>query len=292
MRSGSWRSLNVPNPSCRSAEQEDWLQRLEDDHDNLRQSLDWLLAHDEAELAGRLAAALWLFWWMHGHFSEARRWLRRALEAGSDEPSETRAKLLDGAGYLAFEQSDDEAVGLLEASLSCANEVGATSTAAFAAAHFGGVLAWTGNGGSDVQAALAVLDEAVRLARQAEDGYVLAAALNNLGATTTCWGTRSEQPRTCEESLELRRRLGDMSGSALSLHNLETLRSVAGDAGRAAALDTEAARSLAQSATSGTSASHTEGSPWSQTANGAGKTRRRTHARACASRKRSATREP
>ena len=51
-------------------------------------------------------------------------------------------------------------------------------------------------------------------------------------------------------------------------------------------------RSQAQSATSGTSASHTEGSPWSHTANGAGKTRRRTHARACASRKRSATREP
>ena len=122
-------------PFLKGAEQPAWLQRLEDDHDNLRQSLDWLLAHDETELAGRLAAALWLFWWMHGHFSEARRWLRRALEAGSDEPSETRAKLLDGAGYLAFEQSDDEAVGLLEASLSCAKEVGATSTAAFAAAH-------------------------------------------------------------------------------------------------------------------------------------------------------------
>jgi tetratricopeptide (TPR) repeat protein len=225
----------------KSAEQEDWLQRLEDDHDNLRQSLDWLLDHNEAELAGRLAAALWLFWWMHGHFGEARRWLRRALEAGSDEPSETRAKLLDGAGYLAFEQSDDEAVGLLEASLSCAREVGATSTTAFAAAHLGGVLAWAGRGGSDVQAALAVGDEAVRLARKAGDDYVLAVALNNLGAIHDMRGDTERAAAYLEESLELRRRLGDMSGIALSLYNLADGALRKGDAGRAAALYSEAA---------------------------------------------------
>ena len=228
-------------PFLKGAEQPAWLQRLEDDHDNLRQSLDWLLDQDETELAGRLAAALWLFWYMHGHVGEARRWLQRALEAGSDEPSETRAKLLDGAGYLAFEQSDDEAVGLLEASLSCAKEVGATSTAAFAAAHVCGVLAWAGNGGSDVQAALAVGDEAIRLARQAGDDYALAVALNNLGATHDLLGDTERAAPYIEESLELRRRLGDMSGIALSLYNLADLALRKGDAGRAAALYSEAA---------------------------------------------------
>jgi len=228
-------------PLLKGAEQEDWLQRLEDDHDNLRQSLDWLLAHDETALAGRLAAALWLFWWMHGHFGEARRWLQRALEAGSDEPSETRAKLLDGAGYLAFEQSDDVAVGLLEASLSCAKHVGATSTAAFAAAHLGGVLAWAGGSRSDTQAVLAVFDEAVRLARQAGDDYVLAVALNNLGATHDWLGDTERAAALCEESLELRRRLGDMSGIALSLYNLADIALRRGDGSRAAALFSEAA---------------------------------------------------
>ena len=228
-------------PFLKSAEQESWLQRLEDDHDNLRESLNWLLAHDEVELAGRLAAALWLFWWMHGHFSEARGWLRRALEAGSDEPSETRAKLLDGAGYLAFEQYDDEAVRLLETSLSCAKEVGATSTAAFAAAHVCAVLAWAPSGRSDVQAALAVGDEAVRLARQAGDDYALAAALNNLGATHDLLGNAERAAAYAEESLELRRRLGDMSGIALSLVNLAGHALGKGDAGRAATLYSEAA---------------------------------------------------
>ncbi len=225
----------------KSAEQEDWLQRLEDDHDNLRQSLDWLLAHDEAVLAGRLAAALWLFWWMHGHFSEARRWLRRALEAGSDEPSETRAKLLDGAGYLAFEQYDDEAVGLLEASLSCAKEVGATSTAAIAAAHVCAVLAWARSGQSDRQAALAAGGEAVHFARQAGDDYALAVALNNLGATHDLLGDTERAAAYAQESLELRRRLGDISGIALSLLNLAGHALGKGDANRAAALCSEAA---------------------------------------------------
>ena len=68
---------------------------------------------------------------MHGHVTEARRWLRRALDAAPDEPSEARAKVLDGAGYLAHEQGDeDEAIALLEASLSCAKEVRAASAAA------------------------------------------------------------------------------------------------------------------------------------------------------------------
>ena len=279
-------------PFLKGAEQPAWLQRLEDDHDNLRQSLDWLLAHDETELAGRLAAALWLFWYMHGHVGEARRWLQRALEAGSDEPSETRAKLLDGAGYLAFEQSDDEAVGLLEASLSCAKEVGATSTAAFAAAHLGGVLAWAGSGGSDVQAALAVGDEAVRLARQAGDDYVLAVALNNLGATHDCSGTRSEQPRTSRRALSCAGASATCPASPCRCTTSQTVRSVRVMPVARRPSTPRQPRSQAQSATSGTSASHTEGSPWSHTANGAGKTRRRTRARACASRKRSATREP
>ena len=93
-------------PALKGPEQPAWLQRLEDDHDNLRRSLDWFFEHGEPELAVRLAGALWLFWYMHGHVSEARRWLQRALDAGPDEPSEARSKALDGAGYLAHEQGE------------------------------------------------------------------------------------------------------------------------------------------------------------------------------------------
>ena len=122
-------------PFLKGAEQPVWLERLEDEHDNLRTSLDWFFDHGDVDGAVRLAGSLWLFWYMHGHVTEARRWLRRALDAAPDEPSEARAKLLYGAGYLASEQNEnEEALALLEASLAYAKESGATAAAAIAAA--------------------------------------------------------------------------------------------------------------------------------------------------------------
>ena len=81
---------------------------MEDEHDNLRSSLDWFFDHGDVDGAVRLAGTLWLFWYMHGHVTEARRWLRRALDVAPDEPSEARAHLLFGAGYLACEQNENE----------------------------------------------------------------------------------------------------------------------------------------------------------------------------------------
>jgi predicted ATPase/class 3 adenylate cyclase len=223
-------------PALKGADQPAWLQRLEDEHDNLRRSLDWFFDHGENELATRLAGALWLFWYMHGHVNEARRWLRRAIDSGPDKPSEARSKALDGAGYLANEQGDrDEAISLLEASLSGAKKVGATSAAAIAAAHICGVLTY-----SDPRAALAAGEEAVALAREAGDDYVLAVALNNLGAPTESLGENERATAYLEESLALRRRIGDVSRIALSLCNVAGMALLEGDNARAAALWAEA----------------------------------------------------
>ncbi len=194
-----------------------------------------------AEMAMRFAAALWLFWYTHGHVTEARRWLRRALDAGPDEPSEIRARLLAGAGYLAAEQYDDEAIGLLEASLACAKAIGAPATAAIAAAQLCGVRGELERGASAGEI-LAIGEEAVALARQAGDDFVLAIALNNLGVATHMLLGDAERTRSYyEESLELRRRIGDMSRIALSLGNLGWLALLDGDAARAGALYAEAA---------------------------------------------------
>jgi predicted ATPase/class 3 adenylate cyclase len=230
-------------PFLKGAEQAEWLQRLEDDHDNLRTGLDWFFDHDEPELAARLAAALWPFWYVHGHVTEARRWLERALDAAPDEPSENRAKLLDGAAYLAREQGVEEgSISQVEASLSMAKEVGAPSTAALAAAHLCALRATAQGGRSDPPSAFAAGEEAIDLARKAGDDFALAVALNNLGvATALLVGDREQVRAYNEQSLEVRRRIGDTSRIALSLTNLGWGALADGDIDRAAALFGEAA---------------------------------------------------
>lgn len=60
-----------------------WLERLEQEHDNLRTALQWLLEQREAgpnrEKALRLGAALQRFWEVRGHSSDGRSFLERAL---------------------------------------------------------------------------------------------------------------------------------------------------------------------------------------------------------------------
>jgi predicted ATPase/DNA-binding SARP family transcriptional activator len=220
-------------PALKGPNQGVWLERLEDDHDNLRKSLDWLLESHEPERAARLAAALWMFWYMHGHYSEGRRWLRRALDATADEPSQTRSTVLDGAGYLAIEQGDtDEALALVQAGLASAKQAGATAAAAIAAAHLCAALS------TDPSAALAAGEEARALARAAGDDWALAVALNNLGVAT--WLLGEDPTPYHEEALALRRRIGDGSRIALSLGNLAVLALQLDDLEKAASLYSEA----------------------------------------------------
>jgi predicted ATPase/DNA-binding XRE family transcriptional regulator len=86
--------------------QELWYRRLLLDHDNLRQALRWTISQGRAEVAVRIAGALWQFWRAEGHFSEGRAWVERALEVARDAPKEHLAKALWGAAWLAFHQDD------------------------------------------------------------------------------------------------------------------------------------------------------------------------------------------
>jgi predicted ATPase/serine/threonine protein kinase len=104
-----------PYLSC--ADQGRWFARLHREHDNFRSAIRWALEHQQAELAGRLAGALWRFWDQHGHYREGRQWLGEVL---SSEPLalEVRAMTTRGAGVLAWRQGDlITAEPLLEESL-------------------------------------------------------------------------------------------------------------------------------------------------------------------------------
>jgi predicted ATPase/class 3 adenylate cyclase len=91
-------------------EQKAWLERLDAEHNNLQAAMRWCRAHSGAEYAQknlRLASHLWSFWDVHGHFAVGRAALAEALgRPDARAPTEARAKALNCAAYLAFQQRD------------------------------------------------------------------------------------------------------------------------------------------------------------------------------------------
>src|SRR5262249_10941876 len=110
-------------PELTGPDQQTWLDRLEIEHANFRQALDWMQEHDPGA-AVRLSGTLWRFWWTCGHLVEGRGRLEAILERGGGSPAE-RAKALYGAGSLAGEQGDyDAAIAHLEAALAAFRQTG------------------------------------------------------------------------------------------------------------------------------------------------------------------------
>jgi predicted ATPase len=111
-------------PKLQGREEGEWLDRLEAENDNLRAAIGWSLGRGDAQMALRLVAALWYFWYKRGHLNEGRRWLEEAL-ATSDAPTPARAEALNGAGALARNQADyEQAQRWLEESLVLRREFG------------------------------------------------------------------------------------------------------------------------------------------------------------------------
>ncbi len=79
---------------------EHWIDRLEEDHDNLRQALQWSMTPEEADCALRLGAALQGFWRTKGYLTEGKEWLAQALALEGDKPKPAKARALLAAASL------------------------------------------------------------------------------------------------------------------------------------------------------------------------------------------------
>src|SRR5260370_10578854 len=107
-------------------EQAVWLERLEREHGNLRAAMRFSLERGEAgqdmedggEMALRFGVVLRNFWIIHGHWSEGRNFLERALAVSDGTVSVMRAKVLEPAPSIAIYQIDyNRATPLCPASL-------------------------------------------------------------------------------------------------------------------------------------------------------------------------------
>ena len=220
-------------PKLTSAQQAQWLNRLEAEHDNLRAALDWLAESGDDEGAWAMGGALWRFWSVRGHFSEGRACLARLLEIGPMSLKgapvslrQARAKLVQSAGTLAAQQGDYPAAAeLYEESLALRRELGDKRGTANLLNNLGVLARFEG----DLATARARYEESLALLRSLSDRAAVGQALNNLGLVLRYQGDLAGARQSLEESLRLRRQLKDKWGTANSLSSLGDLALEQGD---------------------------------------------------------------
>jgi predicted ATPase/DNA-binding SARP family transcriptional activator len=89
---------------------------------NLTGAIDWALESGQAELAGRAAWAMWLFWWARGHVLEGRRLCEATLSQDLSGP--VRARVIAAAGAMAFAQGDFVGAACWSDGASLSREIG------------------------------------------------------------------------------------------------------------------------------------------------------------------------
>lgn len=203
-------------PELSGAEQRRWLDRLEAEHGNIRTALAWAIRHDEDEIALRLAAALWKFWWLHGHLTEGREWFDRILDRGEHLPV-IRAKALNAAGELAERHHDyDRAVFWYTQVLPLWESLGDHGGHAATLAGLGFVAMRRGR----YEEAVKLQEQALAIYRQLGDRRRISEILNNLGTLLLDQGHYDRAQALCSEALELYQSLQDALGISIALQNL------------------------------------------------------------------------
>jgi predicted ATPase/DNA-binding SARP family transcriptional activator len=224
-------------PQLTGAEQEPWLARLEEEHDNLRLVLQGSLAEGDVETAARISGAIWRFWQLRGHLSEGRDWLARVLGpgVGNGRPLSplAQARALKGAGVLAWMQADyQQSSALFETSLDLFKQLDDKSGVASVTKNLGTIALHQGV----YEQATALLQKSLGLRRELEDNWGIVICLNNLGATAGRQGKNNEAQHYYEEALALSREQGYKSLEATLLTNLGDVANTQDDVARAEAL--------------------------------------------------------
>jgi predicted ATPase/DNA-binding SARP family transcriptional activator len=252
-------------PKLRGTDQLEWLNCLDLEQENLRAALRLALEGNansntqHAELPARLVAALWLFWFIRGHFGEGRHWSERALAAlESQDPTHAiLGKVLYVAASFCYFQGDLSQANLLsEKSLDlckvnrdvfgqviCCHHRGLVAAirgeSAQASEYFNQGLEWAtdleelwlmGVMRSDLGSLALISDDldqasgqyrqALEITRQSGDKLTLLYTLSNMADIALQQGNLGQAAMLAEESLSVSRLIGERRGISFSLHLL------------------------------------------------------------------------
>ena len=220
-------------PALWGPDPQQWLERLQAEHDNLRTALTWTTAGAEPEWGVRLAGALWPFWRLRFFPGEGRRWLERALARCGETPSLSRAKALLGVGTLAWAQSDYARAEPALAEAVCAYQALGDPVGTGRVRLALGRLCWDRG---DFDRAAACCEEALDLFRGRDDGPWLAQGLHNLALVAQQRGEYDRAETLFAEALDRWRAAGFRWGLSCCVPgHVGDVARARGDLGRAVA---------------------------------------------------------
>ena len=216
-RFAAWyrRLVEQAEPELSGAAQQEWLARLEGEHDNIAAAIDYSLCDGRVGEALAIAGPMVAFWRLRGYLRKGADLLERCLAlAGPEVDDAARMTASGGAGLLAAMLGDFATARTRgEESLAAAEEAGDHAAAARALTLLGSVTMYQGQ----PTAAAALLERAVLQARKAQDARGLADALGRCGQAHMLQINHKAALPLFAECYELARQLGDRQAETFAL---------------------------------------------------------------------------
>ena len=194
-----------------------WFDRLEVEHDNIRGALSFAIGAGDGDLAIRIPGRIWRFWWIRGHLTEGRRWLRQVMELYRGEPNLALAHCLRGAGALAEDQGDlDEAIDFNTRARDLAASLGDGRLVGQCINSLGSIASDSGR----YEDALAYYEEARTHFERAGDRRGIASCVANIAGVSFYRGDFVDAIAAYEVSRQLLFEIDDRRGAAMLLSNI------------------------------------------------------------------------
>jgi predicted ATPase/DNA-binding CsgD family transcriptional regulator/Tfp pilus assembly protein PilF len=204
-------------PELVGPDQTRWFDLLEAEHDNIRAALAFAIQAREVHLAQRIPAPLWRFWWIRGHWTEGRRWLKQILDMSGPEMNRAYAYCLRAAAALAEDQGDyDECMPLYQRALDASRLLGDRSLEGYVVSAIANT--WHDRGSYDE--ALRLHNEALALFEEVGDRRGIASCYNNIATVSFYRRDYPTAEQGYKQAQELLTEIGDYRGAGMALGNL------------------------------------------------------------------------
>jgi predicted ATPase len=198
-----------------SPDQDAWIDRVHEEHDNVRDGFSLALEADNGEFVLRTAAALSRYFWIRP--GEALRWLERGLARREGVPNSVVAEALRAAGETAWFVGDSAlALERFREALALLQELGDEGGTARLLTRLGPPL----EAGGRLDEAVALLEQAAALHRRLGQRHELALTVGLLAGMALKQGDCRTAADLFASALALARELGDSMLMANSLVNL------------------------------------------------------------------------